>query len=119
MPAGFVELTLERSVVALDHCKQPVCRSGDGAYRLLLNSTEPSHCIAHGFCRLGDCFERHVSVLLGAVLQLCEGADYYGHPVVRDEESLWGLEWDIDGKYLEEICQELYHEIDSRSKSVV
>jgi hypothetical protein len=56
---------------------------------------------------------------VGAILELCEGKDAYGKWIVRDTESLWGLEWDIDGSYLAEVCSELYAEIDSRNQVVV
>ena len=51
----------------------------------------------------------------GVILELCEGKDFYGKWIVRDQESLWGLEWDIAGsKYLEEVVKELFYELDAR-----
>ena len=48
---------------------------------------------------------------VGVILELCDGTDAYGRPIVVDSSSLWGIEWDMDSAYLAEIVSELVAEV--------
>ena len=48
----------------------------------------------------------------GVVLELCEGEDHYGAPIVRDSASLWGIDSLEDG-YLLTVVGELWGELDT------
>ena len=47
----------------------------------------------------------------GYVLELCEGKDFYGKPVVKDMRSVWHVEWNADGDYQRELIRDLLSEI--------
>ena len=47
----------------------------------------------------------------GVILELCQGADAYGLPVVVGVASLWGIEWDISTDDLAEVVAELAAEV--------
>ena len=47
----------------------------------------------------------------GVILELCQGADAYGRPVVVGVASLWGIEWDISADYLAEVVSDLAAEV--------
>ena len=47
----------------------------------------------------------------GVTLELCDGTDAYGRPVVRDVASLWGID-SLDNGYLAEVISELAGELD-------
>jgi len=48
----------------------------------------------------------------GVVLELCEGEDHYGAPIVRDSASLWGIDSLEDG-YLLTVVGELWGELNT------
>lgn len=54
---------------------------------------------------------------IGVVVELCEGHDRYGKPIVIDFESLWGID-DSDDSNVREVSRELIREILSRNEEV-
>ena len=46
----------------------------------------------------------------GVILELCEGRDYYGKPVVINSASLWGID-SLDNGYIHEVVRELADEM--------
>lgn len=45
------------------------------------------------------------------ILELCEGTDYYGKPIVVNSASIWGIEAMTDDKYIQDIVRELADEL--------
>jgi hypothetical protein len=63
-----------------------------------------------------DKFASHVRDLVeygfyGVVLELCDQLDVYGHPIVVDVASLWGIDSLEDG-YLASVVSDLASELD-------
>jgi len=48
----------------------------------------------------------------GVILELCEGTDYYGNPVVIRAASLWGIDG-LDNGYIHEVVSDLASELGS------
>ena len=48
----------------------------------------------------------------GVILELCEGEDHYGAPIVRDSASLWGID-SLENGYLLTVVGELWGELDT------
>lgn len=51
----------------------------------------------------------------GLILELCEGTDYYGKPIVVNSTSVWGIEAMTDRKYIQDIVSELADELEVTS----
>ena len=47
----------------------------------------------------------------GVILELCNGTDAYGRPIVENVASLWAVEWDADAAYIAEIVSDLASEL--------
>lgn len=61
-------------------------------------------------------FRRSVRDLLeygfkGVILELLDGADAYGMPIVVEEQSLWGID-SVDGGYLKDVVSDLFAEME-------
>ena len=48
----------------------------------------------------------------GVILELCEGEDHYGAPIVRDSASLWGLD-SLENGFLLTVVGELWGELNT------
>ena len=55
---------------------------------------------------------RVLRLRIGVVLELCEGEDHCGAPIVRDSASLWGIDSLEDG-YLLTVVGELWGELNT------
>ena len=52
---------------------------------------------------------------VGIVLELLEGTDAYGRPIVTRSESLWGVEWNADRHYVDDVVSDLWAEMTQRT----
>jgi hypothetical protein len=50
---------------------------------------------------------------IGIILERLEGEDAYHKPIVADDASLWGIEWDADDDYLATVLSDLLAEINA------
>ena len=48
---------------------------------------------------------------VGIIVELLEGTDAYGRPIVIGTESLWGIKWDVDDEYKAEVISGLCMEL--------
>lgn len=46
----------------------------------------------------------------GVILELCDGVDHYGRPIVRDAASLWGID-STDPAYVRDVVADLVTEL--------
>jgi hypothetical protein len=50
---------------------------------------------------------------VGVILEVCDKErDAYGALVVREQGSLWGIEWDVDAGYLQTVLSDLAAELE-------